>query len=195
MWIKTWIWVAALLTLAGCADVGLHNHREPGSDDGNIGDDDNAENNGTNDNSTDNNGANNNGTDNNGAVNNDAVPEFEPAPATLHRLTSDEYRAVVHDLIAAKTKEEGSDGGAAARKSPRLLEESQSGVRTQASEDERGMTKDNNMFGEYHLDGIPAAPCGAPQVEVTLGFGANDILNVSAQEVGMEVMTEVTAIR
>merc|ERR1719355_570940 len=44
------------------------------------------------------------------------------------------------------------------------------------------MTKDNNLLGKFHLDGIPPAPRGVPQVEVTFDIDANGILNVSAQD-------------
>merc|ERR1711870_63142 len=47
---------------------------------------------------------------------------------------------------------------------------------------ERAMTKDNNLLGKFHLDGIPPAPRGVPQVEVTFDIDANGILNVSAQD-------------
>jgi len=44
------------------------------------------------------------------------------------------------------------------------------------------MTKDNNLLGKFHLDGIPPAPRGVPQVEVTFDIDANGILNVSAED-------------
>jgi heat shock protein 1/8 len=44
------------------------------------------------------------------------------------------------------------------------------------------MTKDNNMLGKVHLDGIPPAPRGVPQIEVTFDIDANGILNVGAQD-------------
>merc|ERR1711977_432764 len=49
-------------------------------------------------------------------------------------------------------------------------------------EGERTMTKDNNLLGKFHLDGIPPAPRGVPQIEVTFDIDANGILNVSAQD-------------
>ena len=52
----------------------------------------------------------------------------------------------------------------------------------QVFEGERAMTKDNNMLGKFHLDGIPPAPRGVPQIEVTLDIDANGILNVGAQD-------------
>merc|ERR1719401_2476587 len=52
----------------------------------------------------------------------------------------------------------------------------------QVFEGERAMTKDNNLLGKFHLDGIPPAPRGVPQIEVTFDVDANGILNVSAQD-------------
>merc|ERR1719240_1149514 len=48
------------------------------------------------------------------------------------------------------------------------------------------MTKDNNLLGKFHLDGIPPAPRGVPQIEVTFDIDANGILNVSAQDKSTE---------
>ena len=44
------------------------------------------------------------------------------------------------------------------------------------------MTKDNNLLGKFELSGIPPAPRGVPQIEVTFDIDANGILNVSAQD-------------
>lgn len=50
----------------------------------------------------------------------------------------------------------------------------------QVYEGERAMTKDNNSLGRFELTGIPPAPRGVPQIEVTFDIDANGILNVSA---------------
>lgn len=42
------------------------------------------------------------------------------------------------------------------------------------------MTKDNNLLGKFELSGIPPAPRGVPQIEVTFDLDANGILNVTA---------------
>merc|ERR1711862_343283 len=59
-------------------------------------------------------------------------------------------------------------------------------------EGERAMTKDNNMLGKFHLDGIPPAPRGVPQIEVTFDIDANGILNVSAQDKASGKTNQIT---
>merc|ERR1719265_1362016 len=54
------------------------------------------------------------------------------------------------------------------------------------------MTKDNNLLGKFHLDGIPPAPRGVPQVEVTFDIDANGILNVSAQDKSTGKANQIT---
>ena len=60
--------------------------------------------------------------------------------------------------------------------------ENQPSVEIHVLQGERSMAKDNRTIGRFHLDGIPPAPRGVPQIEVTFDVDANGIMNVSAKD-------------
>ena len=62
--------------------------------------------------------------------------------------------------------------------------ENQPSVEVHVLQGEREFANDNRTLGRFHLDGIPPAPRGMPQVEVTFDIDANGILNVSAKDKG-----------
>jgi len=73
--------------------------------------------------------------------------------------------------------------------------DNQTSVEVHVLQGERDMARDNRTLGRFHLDGIPPAPRGMPQIEVTFDLDANGILNVKAQDkgTGREQSVTITA--
>jgi len=73
--------------------------------------------------------------------------------------------------------------------------DSQTSVEIHITQGERPMASDNTSLGRFHLDGIPPAPRGIPQIEVTFDIDANGILNVTAKDLGTrrEASIRITA--
>ena len=70
--------------------------------------------------------------------------------------------------------------------------DSQTSVEIHVLQGEREMSKDNRTLGRFHLVGIPPAPRGVPQVEVTFDIDANGILNVSAKDTATNKSQNIT---
>jgi heat shock protein 1/8 len=70
--------------------------------------------------------------------------------------------------------------------------DNQESVNIKVFEGERTLCEHNNLLGAFELGGIPPAPRGAPQIEVTLGVDANGILRVTALDKGSQKSNEIT---
>jgi molecular chaperone DnaK len=70
--------------------------------------------------------------------------------------------------------------------------DNQPSVEVNVIQGEREMAKDNRSIGKFHLDGIPAAPRGMPQIEVTFDIDANGILHVTAKDKGTGKEQKIT---
>jgi len=71
-------------------------------------------------------------------------------------------------------------------------EDNQSTVEIHVLQGEREMARDNRTLGKFHLPGLPPAPRGVPQVEVTFDIDANGILNVSAKDLATSKQQAIT---
>jgi len=71
-------------------------------------------------------------------------------------------------------------------------EDNQSAVTIRVVQGEREMATDNKQLGDFNLDGIPPAPRGTPQIEVTFDIDANGIVNVSAKDKGTGKEQQIT---
>merc|ERR1712176_534448 len=65
-------------------------------------------------------------------------------------------------------------------------------VTIQVYEGERPMTKDNHLLGKFDITGVPPAPRGVPQIEVTFEIDANGVLHVSAEDKGTGNKEQIT---
>src|SRR5512136_203301 len=70
--------------------------------------------------------------------------------------------------------------------------DNQTSVEVNVLQGERPMARDNRTLGKFHLVGIPPAPRGVPQIEVTFDIDANGIVNVSAKDLGTQKEQKIT---
>jgi molecular chaperone DnaK len=70
--------------------------------------------------------------------------------------------------------------------------DSQTSVEVHVLQGERSMARDNRTLGKFHLIGLPAAPRGVPQIEVTFDLDANGIVNVQAKDLGTGKEQKIT---
>jgi len=70
--------------------------------------------------------------------------------------------------------------------------DSQTSVEVHVVQGERPLARDNRTLGRFHLTGLPPAPRGVPQIEVTFDIDANGIVNVSAKDLGTQKEQKIT---
>jgi molecular chaperone DnaK len=70
--------------------------------------------------------------------------------------------------------------------------DNQTSVEVHVVQGERPLARDNRTLGRFHLVGIPSAPRGVPQIEVTFDIDANGIVNVSAKDLGTQKEQKIT---
>src|SRR5256885_9053496 len=70
--------------------------------------------------------------------------------------------------------------------------DNQTSVEVHVLQGERSMARDNRTLGKFHLVGLPPAPRGVPQIEVTFDIDANGIVNVSAKDLGTGKEQKIT---
>jgi len=70
--------------------------------------------------------------------------------------------------------------------------DSQPSVEVHVLQGERSLARDNRTLGKFHLDGLPPAPRGVPQIDVTFDIDANGIVNVSAKDLGTSKEQKIT---